>query len=971
MTSKFPLRTTGHHKLVTNLTALIVVLVAGCVSGPLTGRPVQAAEGTALRHPAWSTEMARADATLDPNVPTPESIIGHAVGDDAMRYDPMVRYLKALAKASPLVTLTPYATSHEGRTLYHLTITSEANHARLDEIKTDNARLADPRKLADSEEANRILDTMPGIAWLSYSIHGDELSSTDAAVYVAYQLAAGTDDATRRLRDELVIFIDPLMNPDGRERYLSQLQPLRGKIPNTDNQALQHSGLWSAGRGNHYLFDMNRDWLMQTQPETRGRAAKILQWHPHLVVDSHEMGSLDTYLFDPPREPINGNLGDNVLTWRKRFSEEQAKALDAHGWSYYTQEWYEEWYPGYTNSWTSLLGAIGILYEQAGVNGAAVKQAAGQVLTYRESVHHHVVSSLANIESLRASRRDILADFLADRRWAVSEQASGTEVFLMPPPRDDALAHRFTQLLGAHGIELHVAASAFNVTDVSDMHGRKLLLRRFPAGTMIVRASQPHRRLVHAVLDFDPRMTKRFLEEERKDLENHRGTRVYDITGWSLPMAYGLDAYWAGDLPELPPLTEPTTSVDRPQAEAGYGYLLDGASGDLPAALVRLLESGLKVRIAAEPFMIGGFDYPAGSALLRGHENPDDVYASLEKMTDDLQVTVRPVDTALCESGPDLGGRRFSLLAAPRVAIASQWPVGTTSFGAMWHLLDSRMGLRVSPINLQSIARMDLRRYNVIILPGTWGSQALSAILNEGATKRLRSWVEAGGTLIAAGSSAAFLANKDRGLSAVRLRRDVLDDLAVYEEAREREAKARDIRIDTRTVWGQTPEPEKESPLVDNDGDEKPTKAPPSDKDSLKRTDQWQRLFAPNGVIVSAAPDPEHWLCFGTPGGSGAGDVLPVLLSGSHALMAKYPVATPVRLSADPDKLRMSGLLWPEARERWAGSAYATVERVGYGQVILFTSDPIFRGYFEATGRLLLNAVILGPGMGTNQPVPW
>ena len=969
MTTQIPLPKTGRHKLVTNLTALIVGLIAGCVSGPLTGRPVRAAEGGAANHPAWSTELARTDASLDPNVPTPESILGHAVGDDAMRYDPMVRYLKALANASSLVTLTPYAMTHEGRTLYHLTITSEANHARLDEIKTDNAKLADPRKLADQEEADRILDTLPGIAWLAYAIHGDELSSTDAAVQVAYQLAAGTDEATVRLRDELVIFIDPLMNPDGRERYLSQLQPLRGKIPSTDNQALQHSGLWSAGRGNHYLFDMNRDWLMQTQPETRGRAAKIIEWHPHLVVDSHEMGSLDTYLFDPPREPINGNLAESVLNWRKRFAGQQAKALDAHGWSYYTQEWYEEWYPGYTNSWTSLLGAIGILYEQAGVNGASVKQEAGQVLTYRESVHHHLVSSLANIESLRADRKAILTDFLAERRWAVSELASGTEVFLVPPPRDEALAHRFTQLLQGHGIELDVAATGFNASDVTDRNGRQVHTRHLPAGTMIVRAAQPHRRLIHSLLDFDPHMTKRFLEEERRDLENHRGTRVYDITGWSLPMAYGLDAYWAGAVPELPPLVAPTTSVERLQSKGGYGYLLDGASGDLPVALVRLLEAGLKVRIAAEPFMVEGSEYPAGSALLRGHENPDDVQALLANMTDDLQVTVRPVNTALCQSGPDLGGRRFSLLTAPRVAIASQWPVGTTSFGAMWHLFDARMGLRVSPINLQSIAWMDLRRYNVIVLPGTWGSQALSAILDDGARKRLGSWVEAGGTLIAAGSSAAFLANKDRGLSAVRLRRDVLDELPVYEEARQREADARNVRIDPNDVWGS--ESEMLSPIVDDDDDEKPDKASPADTASLNRIDDWQQLFAPDGVIVAATRDPEHWLCFGTPGGAGPGDELPVLLSGAHALMARYPVATPVRLSADPDKLRLSGLLWPEARQRWAGSAYATVERVGYGQIILFTSDPIFRGYFEATGRLLLNAVILGPGLGTNQPVPW
>ncbi|MHC4109161.1 MAG: M14 family zinc carboxypeptidase, partial [Planctomycetota bacterium] len=288
-------------------------------------------------------------ATLDPRIPAPESVIGHDVGETAVRYDDLVRYLRALADSSDMIKMTAYAQTHEGRTLYYLTITSHRNHTRLEAIKADNAKLADPRQLRGDAEARRILENLPGVAWMAYAIHGDELSSTDAAMQVAYQLVAGTDTATKNLRDQLVIHIDPLMNPDGRERYLAQLQTLQGEVANPDYQAMQHSGLWSAGRGNHYLFDLNRDWLPQVHPETRGRAAVILPWNPHLVVDSHEMGSLDTYLFDPPREPINVNLAESALKWRRQFSADQAAAFDRHGWSYYTREWYEEWYPGYTN----------------------------------------------------------------------------------------------------------------------------------------------------------------------------------------------------------------------------------------------------------------------------------------------------------------------------------------------------------------------------------------------------------------------------------------------------------------------------------------------------------------------------------------------------------------------------------------------------------------------------------------------
>jgi hypothetical protein len=830
------------------------MMIAGCVGGSLTTDRAYAIDTAGESQIARSPAHVKQDKALDPSVPTPESVIGHATGDGAVRYEPMVRYLRALSDASPLVTLTRYAESHEGRTLYYLTITSEKNRARLAEIKADNAKLADPRKLANDQEAERIVDSMPGVAWLAYAIHGDELSSTDAAIQVAYQLAAGTDEATRRLRDELVIHIDPLMNPDGRERYLGQLEHLAGKVPNPDYQAMQHWGLWSAGRGNHYLFDLNRDWVPQVHPETRGRAAKILEWNPHLVVDSHEMGPLDTYLFDPPREPHNLSLSESNLKWRRLFSSDQAKAFDQHGWSYYTKEWYEEWYPGYTNAWVSLLGAIGLLYEQAGVNAAAVKQATGKMLTYDEAVQHHVVSSLANIETLRGNRREILRDYLADRRWAVSGDqpagGSGSNVFLMPPPADRALFTRFLDLLGRQGIEWGTAAETVTAHNVVDIRGHKHDTKELPAGTLVVRTAQPHRRLLHALLDFDPHLTDSFLHEERKDIENHRGTRVYDVTAWNVSMAYGLEAYWADRVSDVPLRRDTGTRQAFADRKPGYGHLIDFASGDVYRALVRLFDRECKVRVALKPFKISGRDYKPGALLLRNHENPDTLPQLLKESVEGLDLDVQGVDTALSEDGPDLGGNRFDLLEAPRVAVATQWPISSTSFGSAWQLLDDRIGLRVSPLSLQGIGWVDLRKYNVIVIPDSWGLEALGGTLDDGARRRLRTWVEAGGTLIVFGDSAAFAAGKDRGLSSVRLRREVLDELPVYEEALKREQSARHIRVEPAEVWGASEAPPADDKPVSPEADQKPAQKPKESKDveTLKREDAWLRTFSPSGV---------------------------------------------------------------------------------------------------------------------------
>ncbi|MGD2110957.1 MAG: M14 family metallopeptidase [Phycisphaerae bacterium] len=977
-------RVEHRYELLTPATVALVLWVTGCVSGPLGVERARASSPDAADSTAPVTNPFERGLP-DSLTPPPESIIGHEIGDGAVRYDALVRYMRALAEASDFVTLTPYAESHEGRTLYYLTVTSKANHERLDEIKADNGKLDDPRKLSGDAEADRILDSLPGVAWMAYSIHGDELSSTDAAIEVAYQLAAGTDERVTRLRDELVINIDPLMNPDGRARYLGQLQTLTGKVRNVDYQAMQHRGLWSAGRGNHYLFDLNRDWAPQVHPETRGRAREIRAWNPHLVVDSHEMGSLDTYLFDPPREPHNNNLSEANLNWRRRFSKDQARAFDRHGWSYYTKDWYEEWYPGYTNAWTSLRGAIGLLYEQAGVNAAAVKQRAGNVLTYREAVHHHVVSSFANLETLRVNRREILSDFLEDHRWAVSEQSSDQEVFLVAPSEDRRLLRQFETWLGRHGIESQRAAEPFRVRDAVDMLGHHLDIRSFPPDTLIVRAAQPRRRLLRALLEFDPRMTDSFLLEERKELENDRGTKVYDVTAWNLSMGYNLDAFWAKSIPTIaispppePPAPEENGSTEL--AEAGYGYLIDVDSSDVYRALARLLTDKRKVRAARQTFTTGGRSaepgrsgrtFRAGTLLLRNNENADDLRESLLDQTRDLDLDVVAVDTALSEDGPDLGSGRFRLLAEPRIGIASQWPISSTSFGSIWHLLDARVGLRVSPVNVQFVGMMDLRRYNVLVIPNSWGSRRLSAIFDKSVRERLRSWLEAGGTLVAVGRSAAFFANEDRELSAVRLRRDVLDELPTYAEALERERSARRVNIDPAIVWDNA-EPEEDDAQGASDPEQ--TKSGkgggPTDLDSLKRQDAWERIFRPVGAIGAATVDPEHWLCFGVRDDGTPAPALPVLLSGSGVFLAKRPVAAPVRL-AEKSELRLSGLMWPEARKRLENSAYATVERVGYGQIILFSNDPFFRGYFEGTGRLLLNALLLGPGMGTSQPAPW
>ena len=872
---------------------------------------------------------------------------------------------EALANASERATLSAYGQTHEGRTLYYLTITSPANHARLGQIRKENAGLSDPRELGNAEQADTLVAALPAVAWLNYSIHGDELSSTDAAMYVAYHLTAATDNDTRRLLDAVVVHVAPLVNPDGRERYLSHLEQLTGVVSSPDLQSMQHQALWPRGRGNHYLFDLNRDWLVHVQPEVRALAEVMLSWNPHLVVDSHEQGAYETYLFDPPREPLNIHLSPSVLEWRRRFSADQADAFNQYGWSYYTKDWYSEWSPIYTNAWASLQGSIGLLYEQARVNAASVKHPTGHEISYREAVHHQIVSSFANLETLRGNRRRILRDFVRDRQRAVAEDGPRARFFLLPSSDDMSRWKRLVELLERQGIEIGFAQEPFDAKNTVDMWGNKLTSREFPKGTLVARLMQPHRRMLQALCEFDPHLRDSVLVKERKELENRRETLLYDVSTWNLPMSFGLESYWAESIPDIQLRSRsPGSGSGVPQLnqKSGYGYLIDFGSSCSYPVLVRLLDEECHPRIATKPFQTKTREYEAGAILLRSHENPDSLFEILQQITFDFGISVRAVNSALTQDGPDLGSAKFELLAAPRLAIASQWPIRSTSFGSIWYLLDYHLRLQTSPINIQRISRIDLRKYNVLILPD---SADIARVFDEKATRKIRRWVEAGGTLVAVGGSAAFAASTETELSSVRLRRDVLDKLDEYQEAVERERNARNIKIDPNNIWGPGPVPQdtaRPEAAKEDVGQSHESKSKP-DVDKLKRDDEWYRIFSPTGTFLTGTVNPEHWLGFGLR------ERLPVLFWGHYAFLSKHPVEAVVRFT-DKNDLRLSGLLGPEARERLALAAYATVESAGNGQVILFATDPTYRMWLPGLQRLFLNAVLLGPGMGVSQPLP-
>ncbi|MEZ6209815.1 MAG: M14 family zinc carboxypeptidase [Phycisphaerales bacterium] len=455
-------------------------------------------------------------------------------------------------------------------------------------------------------------------------MHGDETSaSADAAIAVAYHLIASRDDEVRDMLNNLLIIIDPMMNPDGRDRFLKMVREHRGNVPNVDDQSLLHTGYWPAGRTNHYMFDLNRDWIFGVHPETRGRIKAVGEWNPVLFVDAHEMGAQDTYLFSPSRDPINPNMPDSRSRWNALFARDQAAAFDANGWRYYTGEWNEGWYPGYSDNWAAFRGAIGVLYEQAGVAQDGVLRPEGTVLTYKRAVRQQAVSSIANLRTLLQNKSDLMRDYAAERRDAIAGKRDEykTRAWAVIPDANNARTRRFTDLMQLQGFDIGLASSSFRASG-TDVFGRNIDNREFPAGTLIVRNAQPEAHLIATMLEFDRRMSDEYLASERKEILNKGRTRIYDVTAWNIPMMFGLDAYelTAGAPARLDQVEAPA-SRSAPIGTADVAWVVDGADDDTATLAAQLMERGVEVRIATKPVTWADHSFSRGSVVVTIDDN--------------------------------------------------------------------------------------------------------------------------------------------------------------------------------------------------------------------------------------------------------------------------------------------------------------------------------------------------------------
>jgi hypothetical protein len=683
-------------------------------------------------------------------VPTPEEFLGYKMGERFTPHDRILDYFEELTKRSKLVTMQTIGETYEGRPLVLATLTSERNHARLDDIRRNAATLArgegDPSAIAASQ---------PAIVWLAFGVHGNESSSAEAAMFVAASLLREPD--LTRMLDNLVVIIDPLENPDGRERYINWFHRTRGVKANANPAAAEHAEPWPGGRFNHYLIDMNRDWAFQSQRETQARVAAYKTWNPQVIVDFHEMYYESSYFFPPDAKPINANLPKDVEDWLEIFGRANAGEFSKRGWSFFVGERYDLFYPGYGDSWPSLRGAIGMTYEQGGGGraGSAIERTDGTVLTLADRALHHYTTAITTVRTA-AQHREALLRYTHEAARAQIDAGKNTFLLVPGSPNFEPLV----ALLQKNGIRVD------QLTTATTIRGTRLdrevtESRSFPAGTAVISTKQPYGGLANTLLEKAPSFSKGFVEEQRAKAEADLPDDFYDLTTWSLPLAMNVEGWLAA----APVTAVKEFAASQPPAfkSASYAYLVDGNDPQLYRFAGRLLESGIRFSVADGELALGDRTFARGSLVILRNNNGADLDAKLQNAAREAAAALAPVDSGWL-GGVSFGSERIRYVKQPRIALVGGPGSDATSFGMLWHTLDVDTPIPHTVVFAESLRNTDLSKFDVLVFPD--GSYAER--VGKRGVEKIKAFANDGGTVVAIKGASAFLRDKDVEISKLK-----------------------------------------------------------------------------------------------------------------------------------------------------------------------------------------------------------
>ena len=801
--------------------------------------------------------------TYNEAIPTPESVIGHQVGEWHVTHDKLVQYAYALANASDRITIEIRGKTFEGRPVLLLTITSPQNHQNIETIREAH--------IAATETNSVNTANMPIVVYQGFSIHGNEPSGANAGLLAAYYLAAVQGDYITELLNNTVILFDPSFNPDGLQRFAYWANTNKSINLNPDPNDREYSEVWPGGRTNHYWFDMNRDWLPVQLPESRARIVTFHKWLPNILTDHHEMGQNATFFFQPGipsrTHPLTPKLNQKLTA---KIGDYHAKAFNKLGSLYYTEESFDDFYYGKGSTFPDINGGIGILFEQASSRGH-IQETDNGLLTFPFTIRNQFTAALSTLEAAKNMREEILTyqhNFYKNARNEAAKENGKAIVF--GDEKDAAKTYHLAEILKRHQIKFNEIKQDFTVNG-----------KNFKKGySYIVPKNQKNTRLINAM--FETRTT-------------FQDSLFYDVSAWTFPLAFNVD--YAEGVSTNNVGTEVTNLQFKKGEVTGlsnYAYLMEWHEYYTPKVLNKLLNKNIRAKVALKKFSLNGKQYDYGTILIPVQNQSLDALSLnnlLTKLAKDSHVQIDAVLTGLTQKGIDLGSREFRTLQKPKIALLVGSGIRSHDTGEIWHLFDTRYDITITKLDVKTISRADLSRYNTIIVP----SSPISG-LSEKNTKKLKTWVENGGTIIGYRNTLKWFKSKE--FAKLEFKKvDVLAKNVTFEEK----------------------------------GD-------------------FKGAQVIGGAIFEAKIDRSHPINFGYKNDK-------LALFRNTTIFMKPDSSSfnnPIKYTKNP---LLSGYISKPNLENLASTVPLQIKKLGKGKVVAFTDNTNFRAFWYGTNKLLMNAI--------------
>nr|WP_299341913.1 M14 family metallopeptidase [Allomuricauda sp.] len=800
------------------------------------------------------------------NIKSPSEFLGYELGTEFTRHHEVVDYYNHLAEQNPeRVKLAFYGKTNERRPLLLAYVSSAENISNLENIRQVHLNSTK----GTSSNADK------AIVWLSYNVHGNESVSTEASMQTIYELLTKKSSYL----ENTVVIIDPCLNPDGRDRYINWYNQYKNSPYQVDPNSKEHHEGWWSGRSNHYMFDLNRDWAWLTQLESKQRIKVYNRWLPHVHVDFHEQGVDNPYYFAPAAEPYHEVITNFQREFQDIVGKNHAKYFDANGWFYFTKEIFDLFYPSYGDTYPTYNGSIGMTYEQGGSGraGLGIITKNGDTLTLKDRIAHHFTTGMSTVE-VSSKNADKLNDefkkFYQNKNFEYKSYVLNGDL-----DKREALA----DLLSAHEIEFGYAKANGSVKGYE--------YESSTSGSMAVSENS----LVVSTNQTKGTLVKVLFEPKSKLSDS----LTYDITAWSLPYAYGLDAIASKSNISFDPSSD--LSIYPPKGanirEDAYAHLADWNSMKDARFLADLLKAGIQVRKTHHPFTVGDTSYKRGSLIITKSDNKNvkNFISKLKEVAAKHTVLLQSTPTGFVDKGKDFGSAYIKMIEKPKVAVLSGKPTSTLRFGEVWHFFEKQLGYPLAVLDGDYFTSVDLDSYTVLVLPG--GSY--KSFLKEAQLKKLKEWVNQGGTLVSMGSAISSLGGEN-GFSIKKI------------------------------------EEKKDSS---------------SNKPKLHKNRQRERIKnAITGAIFKAKVDNTHPLAYGYDD-----SYFTLKLGSSGYQYLKSGNAAYLEDNSRP----ISGFAGSEAQKKVQKSLVFGAESVGKGHVVYMVDNPLFRGFWENGKLFFANAIFM------------